>query len=192
MGYLVKRLQIIWWTTFYYLFNKFLFLKIGNGCRFEGWIEVPQRGGKIIIGDQVHICRRVEFSVTNSAILSIGNCVFIGPGTVISAHKLVEIGDNTLIAEYVCIHDNDHNISDIEKPIFQQGYIAKSCIISSGCWVGAGAKILKGSSLGKNSVLGAGSVLTSELPDQIIATGIPAKILKHRVLANNLANNLLW
>lgn len=186
MGYLVKKLQIIWWTTFYYIFNKFLFFKLGKRCRFEGWIEVLQRGGKIIIGDQCHICRRVEFSVTDSGILSIGNSVFIGPGTVISAHKLVEIGDNTLIAEYVCIHDNDHNILDIEKPISQLGYIAKSSFIGNGCRIGAGAKILKGSILGKNSVLGAGSVLAGELPDQIIATGIPTKVLKHRVLANTL------
>lgn len=180
MGFFVNKIVTYFWTLFYYIFGRYFFSGIGRKCRFEGWIDVPQRGGFLIIGDGVHICRRVIFTVTNNATLSLGSNTFIGPGVVISAHQKILIGSNCLIAEYVSIYDNDHVTTDVNKPISKQGYISEPCVIGDGCWIGAGARILRGASLGKDCILGAGSILKRVIPERAIAVGVPARVIKNR------------
>ena len=65
IGFIIHRLRTACWTIFYRTAGRSLFHRLGKGVGFEGWIDIPQKGGKIIIGDQAHICRLVEFSVPN-------------------------------------------------------------------------------------------------------------------------------
>ena len=46
-------------------------------------------------------------------------------------------------------------------------------------WIGGGTTILPGISIGNNVVIGAGSVVTKNLPDNVVAAGKPAKIIKN-------------
>lgn len=141
---------------------------------------MSQLGGTLSVGRGVFFCRNVELTVARDARLTIGDNVFVGRGVVISAHDAVYIGRDTLIAEYVSIHDNDHVFKEIGKPIHEQGFVAEPCSIGDGCWIGAGSKILKGAGIGNNSVLGAGSVLTKQLISNVVAVGVPAKVIKSR------------
>ena len=43
-------------------------------------------------------------------------------------------------------------------------------------WLGMGAVIIHGVSVGTNSVVGAGGVVIHNLPDNIVAVGVPARI----------------
>lgn len=90
----------------------------------------------------------------DGATLSLGNDVFIGPGVIISAHRAISIGNDSLVAEYVSIYDNEHGWADMRKPIREQGYTKATCTIGNGCWIGAGAKILIGGALGDDCILG--------------------------------------
>lgn len=40
--------------------------------------------------------------------------------------------------------------------------------------------VLKGVSIGANSVVGANSLVTKDIPNNVIAAGIPAKVIKNR------------
>lgn len=42
-------------------------------------------------------------------------------------------------------------------------------------WIGIGAKIINGITIGANSLIGAGAVVVNDIPDNVIAVGIPAK-----------------
>lgn len=190
MGYLINKVITAWWTSFYYALGKLFFSDMGKGCRFEGWIDLPQRGRKIRLGDHVHICRRVTITVTHDGELTIGNNVFIGPGVVISSHQRIVIGDDSLIAEYVSIYDNDHGTAELAKPISTQGYVSEPCEIGAGCWVGAGSKILRGGGLGRDCILGAGAVLKKVLPDASVAVGVPARVVKNRATINNATSQV--
>ena len=55
---------------------------------------------------------------------------------------------------------------------------AKNVILQSHVWVGAHVKILKGVTISSNSVIGTSSVVTSNIPGNCIAAGIPAKVIK--------------
>jgi maltose O-acetyltransferase len=51
-------------------------------------------------------------------------------------------------------------------------------IIKSGAWINPGCIITSGVTIGKNSILSAGSVVTHDVPDNCVATGNPARIIK--------------
>ncbi len=180
MGYLIHKIRTFFWSIFYYLFSKLFFKKIGKNCRFEGWIDVPQRGGIIELGDNVRVCKFVEFTVTKNSKFIIGNNTSIGRGTLISTHQYIEIGSDVMIAEYVCIHDNNHNFDNLNALIANQGFKVSPIMIGNGCWIGAHAIILQGSTLGENCILGAGSILTKKIPKEMVIAGNPAKVLHSR------------
>lgn len=180
MGWLINKIRTRLWTTFYYILSDLFFYEMGRGCQFEGWVDIPQRKGRIILGDRVHICRRSSWTVTEGSVLRLSDGTYIGPGVVLSAHRAINIGRDTLIAEYVSIYDNEHVWSDAELPIGKQGYKSEACSIGDRCWIGSGARILVGGSLGDESILGAGAVLKKKLPGRVVAVGVPARIMKER------------
>lgn len=45
-------------------------------------------------------------------------------------------------------------------------------------FIGAGSTVLPRISIGKNTIVGAGSVVTKDLPDNVVAYGVPAKIIR--------------
>ncbi len=178
LGFAIHRLRSAFWTVFYRTLGRPVFHRLGKGVRFEGWIDVPQRGGRITIGDNAHLCRLVEFSVPAGGELLVGEKVFIGRGVVISAHRRVAIGRHTLLGEYVSIHDNDHRLDRTELPVAEQGYISAALEIGPNCWVGARAILVRGSGMDANCVLGAGAVLTRNLSAGSTAVGVPAQAIR--------------
>jgi len=177
IGFIIHRLRTLFWTFFYRTIGRSLFHRLGQGACFEGWIDIPQRGGKIIVGDQAHICRLVEFSVPPSGELIVADQVFIGRGVVISAHCQVAIGRHTMLGEFVSIHDNDHRLDQPGLPVAERGFVAGKLEIGTNCWIGAKAVLVRGSGMQDNCVLGAGAVLTRELPAGSTAVGVPAKTI---------------
>lgn len=136
---------------------------------------MPQRGGRISIGPGVRIARGVEFTVLRNAQLNVHPGVFIGRGAVISVHERVDIERDAMVAEYVCIHDNNHRRSDPDRAIAEQGFDAAPIVIGEGSWIGAHAIILKGVTLGPNCVVGAGAVVTRSFPSHSTLVGVPAR-----------------
>lgn len=180
MGYLIKSILLLLFTSYYLILRKFHFVKCGKGCRFEGLLNIPQRGGVISLGDNVYFTRFIELSVTKGAVVNIGNDTFIGPGTVLSCHSKITIGDHTIIGEYVSIHDNDHIFEDLETPIASQGFHSQEISIGRDVWIGCKAVILKGVTIGDHSVVGAGSVVTKDVPPGAVVAGVPAAVIRTR------------
>jgi putative colanic acid biosynthesis acetyltransferase WcaF len=183
IGFLVARLRTQFWTAFYHAAGNVVFEQLGRGAKFDGWIDIPLRGGRISIGRNVRICRFVEFSVAKGAELIIEDGAFVGPGTVISAHRRVSIGADALVAEHVSIHDNDHSTRTPSLPINAQGFEAESLEVGADCWIGARAILVKGAGLGRRCVLGAGAVLTQRLPANTMAAGVPARPIDKKTAA---------
>ena len=175
LGFVVNRLRCAGWTLFYRTVARATFIHLGKGVRFEGWVDVPQKGGRISIGDQAYICRFVEFSVGAGGELIVGEKVFIGRGVVISAHQRVAIGRQTMLGEYVSIHDNDHRTDRGDLPVAERGYVSNALEIGPNCWIGAKSVLVRGSGMEENCVLGAGAVLTRHLSQGTVAVGVPAR-----------------
>ena len=118
----------------------------------------------------------IESRTKNSAI-KINNNVWINNNFVAIAEIGIEIGENTLIGENVKIYDSDfHNI----HPNKRINHIALKGKIHIGknVFIGTNVTILKDINIGENSIIAAGSVVTRSIPENVIAGGIPARIIK--------------
>lgn len=119
--------------------------------------------------------------------IEIGNNVVIRPGTFLFADPTIGGGgivieDDVLIGPGAHFYTNNHEFSDVEKPIISQGYPPPrqedSIFVMRGAWIGASAIILPGVTIGNNAVVGAGSIVTRDVPDFTVVAGNPARVLK--------------
>ncbi len=124
------------------------------------------------------------YAITCSKI-SIGNRVVIRPGTMLFADSRengagITIQDDVLIGSCVHFYVSNHNYSSPSIPIIDQGHFDSiPIVVGKGSWIGANSTILSGVTIGKNAVIGAGSVVTKSVPDNVIAAGNPARIIKN-------------
>lgn len=73
------------------------------------------------------------------------------------------IGANCVIRQQVTIAQNNNN---------------ESAIIKDNVVIGAGAKIIGKVTIGNNAVIGANAVVTHDIPDNCVAVGVPARVIK--------------
>lgn len=50
--------------------------------------------------------------------------------------------------------------------------------IGRNCWLGSGVCVMPGVTIGDNTVIGAGSVVTKDIPANVVAYGIPCKVIR--------------
>lgn len=86
----------------------------------------------------------------------------------------ITIEDNVLIAPKVSLLSEGHPI----EPENRHALVPKPIHIKKNAWIGAGATILQGVTIGENAIVAAGAVVSKDVPDNAIAGGIPAKIIK--------------
>lgn len=81
----------------------------------------------------------------------------------------------------VFIYTQNHNFSEIDVNIDQQGWsIEEPVIIEDNVWIGSRVTILPGVTIGKGSVIGASAVVTKSVSPYSVVAGNPAKIVKTR------------
>ncbi len=114
--------------------------------------------------------------------LIVGNNVGMGTHGFYGCAGGVEIGDNTIFGNYVSVHSENHVFSKLDTPIRQQGVTRQGIKIGKDCWIGAKVTILDGAKIGDGCVIAAGAVVRGEIPPYSVIGGIPAKIIKSRIL----------
>ena len=111
-------------------------------------------------------------------VVSIGDRCLIGRGSGIVGHLSIEIGDDVWTGHHVYITDQNHGYEDLGLPISKQVMPEQPVSIGDGSWLGHGTVVLPGVRIGRHVVVGANSVVTSDLPDNCVAAGVPARVIK--------------
>jgi acetyltransferase-like isoleucine patch superfamily enzyme len=108
---------------------------------------------------------------------NIGANVYIGPRCHIG---LAAIEDNALLAagSHVTSGAQTHGFSDLSRPIRDQEGVPMLVRIGAGAWIGSAAVVM--ADVGRDTIVGAGAVVTRALPDEVIAAGIPARVIRSR------------
>ncbi|MDI7260781.1 MAG: acyltransferase [Thermodesulfobacteriota bacterium] len=170
-------LRVLFWKTILWINGG----SIGQDVKiYEGVKLALKKSCPIHIGDHVSIEKGVVISTSERGKIIIGNNVYIGEYTVVTSNGEIEIGDNVLISPHNDIVDFNHIYQDADKPINQQGFVAKKIKIEEDVWIGSGSKILMGVTIGRGAVVGAGSVVTKAVPSYHVVIGNPAKTIKER------------
>jgi sugar O-acyltransferase (sialic acid O-acetyltransferase NeuD family) len=103
--------------------------------------------------------------------------VVAGPGTVVVAGAVVNvdavIGAHAIINTCASV-DHDCRVGDYAH-IAPGARLAGAVSIGEGAFIGAGAAILPGRSVGCWATVGAGAVVARDVPDGVVAKGLPAR-----------------
>ncbi len=103
--------------------------------------------------------------------------VYVGPRCQLGR---VHLERDVLLAANVQIPSggNTHYFDDPDRPIREQGGERSRVTIGAGAWIGTGAIVL--ADVGPGSVVAAGAVVTKPLPANVIAAGVPARVIRAR------------
>lgn len=119
-----------------------------------------------------------SFACINNAVgdVQIGNHTRIGlHNTVIGP---VKIGNHVNLAQGITVTALNHNFTDSNKRIDEQGISTNAVNIEDDVWIGANAVILPGVTIGNHCVVAAGAVVTKDVPPHSLVAGVPAKVIK--------------
>lgn len=169
-------------------------VKVGEGTRLEGiQIFIPNKTQgvtNIEIGKNCSI--RGDIAIySSSARITIGDNVYIGPGTVLECAQEIVIGDHVLISSHCNVIDtNSHSIHseerkqdtlNLHKGLAHKNWddvVSKKIEIGDSCWLGLRSIIIKGVVLAKGTIVAAGSVVTHNTQPFSVMAGNPARQVK--------------
>lgn len=126
------------------------------------------------IGKGVHFepSFRCEFGYN----ITIGNNFYANFDCVMLDGGEITIGDNVLFGPRVGIYTSNHAIDPWERS--HGACYAKPVKIGNNVWIGAGVHINQGVTIGDNTVIGSGSVITKDIPANVVAAGVPCKVIR--------------
>ena len=132
---------------------KELFKSIGKNVHFEPTLRC-EFGYNTTIGDNFY----ANF-----------DCVLLDGGG-------ITIGDNVLFGPRVGLYTSNHALDAWERS--NGACYAKPITIGNNVWLGAGVHVNQGVRIGNNTVIGSGSVVTHDIPDNVVAAGVPCKVIR--------------
>lgn len=133
--------------------NGSIFQLISASTKFD-----ISNNGKIILGKYIGTRRNVEFRVSDTGMIKIGNNCFFNNGCIINSKEKISIGYNTQFGPNVMVFDHDHDFR-VQGGLKAQEYKKTEIKIGNNVWIGANSVILRGSTIGDNCIIGAGSVI---------------------------------
>lgn len=100
-------------------------------------------------------------------------------------HGKVIIGNYVMMGPETIILTKNHVHTDINLPMYFQGETESELVeIGNDVWIGTRVIILPGVKIGNGTIIGAGSIVTSNIPDFVVAAGVPCKVIRHRKQAS--------
>ena len=89
---------------------------------------------------------------------------------------LRSIGKGVHFGPRVGIYTSNHAMDAWERT--HGACYAKPVRIGNNVWVGAGVHINQGVTIGDNTIIGSGSVITKDIPANVVAAGVPCKVIR--------------
>ncbi|GAB1790269.1 hypothetical protein COJ36_02845 [Priestia megaterium] len=175
----VQRFRFLLKGYIYKSFMSFQFKSVGANLRIRQFPRVRYPHNNLIIGKNVFIGERITFDVPPTGKLIIGNDVNLTQDIIISANQHVEIGNNTLIGEFVSIRDANHSILKGDY-IRNQPMVSSPIKIEEDVWIGRGAVVLMGVTIGRGAVVGANAIVNKDVEPYTVVAGTPARVIKYR------------
>ena len=133
-------------------YMKEVFAECGDNCYIEAPFYANWGGHHVHMGNRVYA--NFNLTLVDDGHIYIGDRVMIGPGVTIATAS--------------------HPISPKLRSLNCQ--YNKDVHIGEDVWIGANVVIVPGVRIGRNSVIGAGSVVTKDIPENVVAAGVPCRV----------------
>jgi acetyltransferase-like isoleucine patch superfamily enzyme len=140
-------------------------LRLVSDCSFESGINVRLASievfaflrGHVRIGTQTGFTWHTQFDLHEPGEIVIGEGCLFASGTALTVSDM-------------------HSIIDIETGLRINP--AKSISIGDRVWLSGGVRVMKGADVGSGSIVGYGSTITGRIPENSLAVGTPAKVVR--------------
>ncbi len=116
--------------------------------------------GKVLVGENVSATTPCAMSAAEGAVITVGEDVMFA-------------SDNALRA------DDGHPIFDVRTG--KRVNTSRQITIGAHVWLGKAAAVLGGVTIGDGSVIGYGSVVTKDVPNNCVAAGVPARVVRRDI-----------
>jgi sugar O-acyltransferase (sialic acid O-acetyltransferase NeuD family) len=143
---------------------------LGIGDNFE-----RQRVANSCIGWHIQLLTAIHPFAVVAASARVSSGVVVMASSVINPDAQIGTG---AIVNTGAIIEHDCQVGDFAhlSPNAAMGGCAQ---LGSLSWLGMGASIIHGVNVGSNTIVGAGAVVVRDLPDDVVAVGVPASIRRH-------------
>jgi len=154
---------------------------IENGSNLGCVIAVGDTEAKKTIVDKlkdsnVEYVNAIHPSVIMSEFVELGKGVIIGAGSILTVN--IKIGNHVII-NLNCTIGHDSVIEDYCS-MMPTVKINGDNKIHEGVYIGTGATFIHQISVGAWSTIGAGSLVLKDIPEKVVAVGVPAKPIKQK------------
>ena len=154
-----------------------------NRCRHLCWLinsTDPDDQERIIELERELFNGRLEegtfltppFQIDAACRVFLGKNVFANHGLTVMSVGTITIEDGVMLGPEVGMFTVNHEPKNIRV------IMTKEIVIKKNAWIGARVNILPGVTIGENAIVGTGSIVTKDIPDNAIAVGNPARIIK--------------
>ncbi|WP_275229109.1 acyltransferase [Novosphingobium album (ex Liu et al. 2023)] len=144
--------------------------------------------GTLVLGTRVKIVSLSRYNpagvnhptvltVLKGARMTIGDRVGMS-GAAIFCATGIKIGNDVQIGANVSIFDTDFHALDYVDRRLDRHTPTAPVHIGDDVWIGANSIVLKGVTIGERAVIAAGSVVTSNIPANTLAGGVPSKVIR--------------
>jgi acetyltransferase-like isoleucine patch superfamily enzyme len=193
---LLSRIKQTWWNLTVIPSLRASGVEIAEEVRMQGKPIVSlARNSRIQIGARCVLCSDSQFTalginhpivirtLRQGAEIVVGEDTGMSGGSICAASS-IRIGAGCLIGANVTLADTDfHAISPSNRRYNSNPdeIAVAPIVIEDNVFIGADVFILKGVTVGKNSVIGAASVVTRDVPENSVAAGNPARVVRRIV-----------
>lgn len=133
---------------------KEMFAEVGEGCVVMAPFQANWGGRHVHFGKGVYA--NYNLTLVDDTDIYVGDCTMFGPNVTV------------VTAGHPILPELREKVYEFNIPVY----------IGRNVWVGAGAILLPGVHVGDNSVIGAGSVVTKDIPANVVAAGVPCRVLR--------------
>jgi len=119
-------------------------------------------------------------ALSETAAILIGDGVGLNGTSITARSRTIRIGDHSMFAPNVVVVDSDfHSIWPAENRPYSPGFEHDADVtIGRNVWIGMRAIVLKGATIGDGAIIAAGSVVTGDIPGNVLAGGVPARVIR--------------
>jgi len=132
------------------------------------------------LGEHVYVGHLAVLKGYHINKMTIGTGTWIGEMAYLGAAGGLSIGANVGIGPRVTIITSRHADGDADGPILHAPIDYDEVQIGENSDVGVAAVILPGVRIGRGVQVGAGAVVTTDVPDNAVVAGVPARIIRYR------------
>ena len=171
---------------------------LGEGCRVDPSVSVMrwgERAGALRLADRVSLYAQVrlvlgDVNADPAVGIEVGAGTIVNVGAYLSGEGGLQIGSEVLIGAGAKLLSAGHEIDGGEDIIARNRITRARVVVEDGAWIGAGAIVLEGVRVGRGAVVAAGAVVRSDVPDGMIAAGVPAKVIRARRRADEIVSGV--